>query len=706
MKAQTKALVASVVVIALALTAVSGITYSWFSDTENANISINTGSLDVSTSDYTLKSVSMGINESADSVPSAISITYGGTGTTSASDIYISEEKEPNDLDITISYNVTFKASLGYQYIIGISVPSGVGYSASAIKSGETTAKVLPLKETGSASLSDTLNVTYAVSITITSLPSGMASGSVVLTNYITQKAANVVDDLSSVTAGSKATIISNAPTNGSDSTPVTVNFSEVPANAGNLSTEIETNSAQERVKVSLTLNNVGGGTITNVGKTTVSFTISGYYTDVMYYNTEGASFEQPTGVSFVYYDNSGNVTTDPTSVVKSKISFITNHFSEFVAFKDVFQISKEDDLKAALNAGLEKIQLSDDVSIYGFTIKDGQNLNIDLNSKTMSVSEEITIVHGLLKFSGSGKVVGCNIDEKYPYVVGIIGSKNSSDSDYSTLLIDEGVTLENPDNSYGGSFGACIFYHDAANMVSFGSKIIVKGAIVADWPVYANGSIQSESGAIPEIIITGATLTGEQVYIPGLCKTTIEDSDLNCTLYFKGGSIDYSNNRLNLKIDNPCPSGVYYIEYHNGAISAYDSAIYIDQLKGYAGVDPIKFSGDNTFTITDASGNSLDSAYYVAYTLANDSEISANPDFGSIDKSKINSSDLNSEIIKAKMVVHFDTPKDNNQSAVFYFTDLDVAKKFHDDIVTIFEKHYFSNTSNVSAEDIIVITK
>ena len=101
-----------------------------------------------------------------------------------------------------------------------------------------------------------------------------------------------------------------------------------------------------------------------------------------------------------------------------------------------------------------------------------------------------------------------------------------------------------------------------------------------------------------------------------------------------------------------------------------------------------------------------MDSAYYVAYTLANDSEISANPDFGSIDKSKINSSDLNSEIIKAKMVVHFDTPKDNNQSAVFYFTDLDVAKKFHGDIATIFEKHYFSNTSNVSAEDIIVITK
>ena len=42
MKAQTKAIVASVVVIALALSAVSGITYSWFSDTEQSQIDVST----------------------------------------------------------------------------------------------------------------------------------------------------------------------------------------------------------------------------------------------------------------------------------------------------------------------------------------------------------------------------------------------------------------------------------------------------------------------------------------------------------------------------------------------------------------------------------------------------------------------------------------------------------------------------------------
>ena len=50
MKNQTKAVIASIVVIALALTAVSGITYSWFSDTEKANITVSTAAIDYTVS--------------------------------------------------------------------------------------------------------------------------------------------------------------------------------------------------------------------------------------------------------------------------------------------------------------------------------------------------------------------------------------------------------------------------------------------------------------------------------------------------------------------------------------------------------------------------------------------------------------------------------------------------------------------------------
>lgn len=47
MKIQVKAIVASVVIVALALTAVSGVTYSWFSDTENTEIEITAGKVEI-----------------------------------------------------------------------------------------------------------------------------------------------------------------------------------------------------------------------------------------------------------------------------------------------------------------------------------------------------------------------------------------------------------------------------------------------------------------------------------------------------------------------------------------------------------------------------------------------------------------------------------------------------------------------------------
>ena len=51
MKAQMKAILASLVIIAVALSAVSGITYSWWSDSESTNITVGTGNLDVDVGD-------------------------------------------------------------------------------------------------------------------------------------------------------------------------------------------------------------------------------------------------------------------------------------------------------------------------------------------------------------------------------------------------------------------------------------------------------------------------------------------------------------------------------------------------------------------------------------------------------------------------------------------------------------------------------
>ena len=48
MKTQMKAIIASAVVIVLALSAVAGVTYSWFSDSEEATVDVTTGKVDIS----------------------------------------------------------------------------------------------------------------------------------------------------------------------------------------------------------------------------------------------------------------------------------------------------------------------------------------------------------------------------------------------------------------------------------------------------------------------------------------------------------------------------------------------------------------------------------------------------------------------------------------------------------------------------------
>ena len=66
MKAQMKAVMASAVVIVLALAAVSGVTYSWFSDTEQVDINMSTGTLDVDVSDFTVQNSPYIMDENGD----------------------------------------------------------------------------------------------------------------------------------------------------------------------------------------------------------------------------------------------------------------------------------------------------------------------------------------------------------------------------------------------------------------------------------------------------------------------------------------------------------------------------------------------------------------------------------------------------------------------------------------------------------------
>lgn len=100
MRAETKAIIASVLVIALALTAVSGVTYSWWSDSESAEITISTGKMDLKISENDMK-LTAGTEEVTEFVPIA-----GGDGR-----ISVSFGIAPPDLaETTRIYTLTYKA--------------------------------------------------------------------------------------------------------------------------------------------------------------------------------------------------------------------------------------------------------------------------------------------------------------------------------------------------------------------------------------------------------------------------------------------------------------------------------------------------------------------------------------------------------------------------------------------------------------------
>ena len=100
MRAETKAIIASVLVIALALTAVSGVTYSWWSDSESAEITISTGKMDLRISENDMK-LTAGTEEVTGFVPIA-----GGDGR-----ISVSFGIAPPDLaETTRIYTLTYKA--------------------------------------------------------------------------------------------------------------------------------------------------------------------------------------------------------------------------------------------------------------------------------------------------------------------------------------------------------------------------------------------------------------------------------------------------------------------------------------------------------------------------------------------------------------------------------------------------------------------
>lgn len=176
-------------------------------------------------------------------------------------------------------------------------------------------------------------------------------------------------------------------------------------------------------------------------------------------------------------------------------------------------------------------ITLTDNVTLStSCSISDGQTYTINLNEHTLSADNTtIMLRHGKLIVNGTG-----TIKENSPYFGAIVvkGSKNSADTDYSVVEINEGVTMEGWSAIFIDQLGGENKIHD-----SYGVSVAVNGAVLngvndTDGGVgnglYVNGSITHTENA-PEISLKNTTITatGEGMYLAGYATTTLTNCNI-----------------------------------------------------------------------------------------------------------------------------------------------------------------------------------
>lgn len=385
MKAQTKAIIASVVVIALALATVSSVTYSWFSDSEDSSIIVDVGSLDLE--------IDIGTPET--SRPGSITVVDNNVSISGIAANYSAS------IPYTVSYNsnieIVYKLSIETtcigmkNYDLQNIMLNGAALTESSRNVDWTVASPSPNGIIDSGTITIETPTTYGDRSNDGKYilpdgtkyagndwsPNGVKKISISIEAEIYQGdyPYTILDNSGSATVPNNGMIIgsedsnitsinfssNNNYTSGSDTTSVsgkTVNATATP-DAGN-----------NKVDVSLELKD-GENTINNPEfsePVIITITVDG---DLTNNNTTAPSVifngeqEQPTLVSYKF-DNG-----------KTTVTFSVTHFSNYTISKSS-KVTNTTELQNALNAG-GPVALGADIT-GNFTVPDNSEVFLDLN--------------------------------------------------------------------------------------------------------------------------------------------------------------------------------------------------------------------------------------------------------------------------------------------------------------------------------------
>ena len=395
MKAQMKAIGAMAVVVALALVAVSGVTYSWFSDSETSNIDISTAKIDID-GKYT---------------GTPVVTNLSGNPATDTEAKFINGNKDISitnmisDRLVTANYELTNNSSVPIKYRMYV-VVSGVDddFAKKSVKITAASGNTLVLNPSldfdkgvayitsgDGVVINDKGEFDFTVEISFgTDVTSAVSGFSVKIYNeayqydYAYAPVSVMTGGSADLPMGEQKTDVKvlgkTAAESGVEAANVEVTFSAGAYNAA-------TNNGAEQVTLKTTMLSSSGNTAkiqlslegmteTNFGDSyvTVSLVIPGVFSDLNVVYPAGGS--QPEIVSCT---NDGTNTT---------VVFKTTHFSDYVIYKDKLYVDSEEMLRFALSNGINAV-LTDDIVIedilYATTV-----CKLDLNGHEISNAMDI----------------------------------------------------------------------------------------------------------------------------------------------------------------------------------------------------------------------------------------------------------------------------------------------------------------------------
>lgn len=267
------------------------------------------------------------------------------------------------------------------------------------------------------------------------------------------------------------------------------------------------------------------------------------------------------------------------------------------IGWADVTTVKDETELKNAVANGGE-IKLAKSISLTEtMEVKGGKSVVIDMNGYdiTATSSAAFKIENGSLRITGNGTVSGgTGSDYKLVY---LLGSKESSAANYSTLTVDENVTVKCTDG-----YAVMISSNEGC---AYGVVINIAGKLEAHYGgLYVNGMIKCLEGKVPVISTTASSIIkseGVGIYAAGFAKWTLNgniDATGGEAVSVKSGIFEIAGGKYKASGEYADPA----VANGNGTEET-GAAISITSNDGYAKKIQVTISGG---TFESVNGNAL----------------------------------------------------------------------------------------------------